>query len=52
MTLVLAGIIGHLGIDQVTAINGLISGTFVWFPFVLTSLAMNQGFPGPRSPSP
>ena len=44
MAWVLAGIIGHLGTDQVTAANGLISGAFVWFGFVLTSMAVNHGF--------
>ena len=46
MAWVLAGIIGHLGTDQVTAMNGLISATFVWFGFVLTSLTVNHRFQG------
>lgn len=44
MAWVLAGIIGHLGPGQVTLRNGLISGFFIWFGFVLTSLATNHGF--------
>jgi len=49
MAWVLAGIIGHLGTDQVTPMNGLISGTFVWFGFVLTSLTVSNGFQGAKT---
>jgi hypothetical protein len=43
---VLAGVIGHLGIGQVTLKNGVISGAFLWFGFVLTTTAVNYGFAG------
>src|SRR5262245_37337254 len=35
MAFVLAGLIGHLGPGQVTFRNGIISGAFSWFGFVL-----------------
>jgi hypothetical protein len=43
---VLAGVVGHLGIGQVTVKNAVISGGFVWFGFVLTTIAVNYGFAG------
>jgi hypothetical protein len=33
---------GHLG--QITLINGVISGVFVWLGFVITTLAVNNSF--------
>ena len=48
MAWVLSGIIGHLGTDQVTVVNGLISAGFVWVGFVATTLAVNHGFQGAR----
>jgi Protein of unknown function (DUF1761) len=44
MAWVLAGLIGHLGKDQVTIYNGIVSGAFVWFGFVATTLITNHGF--------
>jgi hypothetical protein len=44
MAWVLAGLIGHLGVGQVTLKNGVISGAFVWVGFVLTTLAVNNSF--------
>ncbi len=44
MAFVLAGLIGHLGEGQVTTMNGIISGAFVWAGFVLTTLATNHAF--------
>ncbi|MBU1176200.1 MAG: DUF1761 domain-containing protein [Alphaproteobacteria bacterium] len=44
MSWVLAGLIGHLGPDQVTVRNGIISALFVWAGFVLTTTAVNHGF--------
>lgn len=44
MAWVLAGLIGHLGIGQVTLQNGFISAAFVWFGFVITTLAVNNSF--------
>jgi hypothetical protein len=40
----LAGIIGHLGVGQVTFGNGVISAAFLWFGFVLATIATNYGF--------
>jgi Protein of unknown function (DUF1761) len=42
MAWMLAGIVGHLG--QVTLRNAVISAAFVWFGFVLTTLAVNYAF--------
>src|SRR5262245_48728844 len=42
MAWVLAGVIGHMG--HVTLRNGLVSAAFVWFGFVLTTLAVNYAF--------
>lgn len=50
MAWVLSGVIGHLGTDQVTVTNGLISAGFIWVGFVATTLAVNHGFQGaPKS---
>jgi hypothetical protein len=40
----LAGVLGHLG--QVTLKNGVISGAFLWFGFILTTMAVNFAFSG------
>jgi Protein of unknown function (DUF1761) len=42
----LAGVMGHLGAGQVTLRNGVISGAFLWFGFVLTTMAVNYSFSG------
>jgi hypothetical protein len=47
MAWMLAGVIGHLG--EVTLKNGVISAAFVWFGFVITTLAVNNTF-GMRKP--
>ena len=44
MAFVLAGVIGHLGQGQVTLRNGVISGAFIWFGFIATSIAVNHTF--------
>jgi hypothetical protein len=44
MAFFLAGVIGHLGDGQVTVINGVISGTFIWLGFVATTLAVNHRY--------
>ena len=44
MAIVLAGLIGHLGNDQVTLRNGIISALFVWAGFVITAIAVNHSF--------
>ena len=49
MAWVLAGLIAHLGAGQVTVLNGIISGAFVWLGFVVTTIAVNTGF-GMRNP--
>lgn len=48
MAFVLAGAIGHLGPGQVTPRNGAISGAFLWFGFVLTTIATNHAFQAAR----
>ena len=44
MAWVLAGVIGHLGTGQVTLVNGVISGFFVWLGFIATTIAVNQRY--------
>jgi Protein of unknown function (DUF1761) len=44
MAWMLAGVLGHLG--AVTVKNGVISGAFCWFGFVLTTIAVNNAFGG------
>lgn len=46
MAIMLAGLIGHLGDDQVTLRNGVISAFFVWLGFVLTTLTINHRYSG------
>jgi hypothetical protein len=46
MAWVLAGVLGHLGPGQVTFMNGVISGAFLWLGFVITTLATNNFFAG------
>jgi hypothetical protein len=40
----LAGLLGHLGAGQVTLRNGVLSGAFLWFGFILTTIAVNYSF--------
>jgi hypothetical protein len=42
----LAGVLGHLGVGQVTLKNGVISGAFLWFGFILTTMLVNFSFSG------
>ena len=44
MAWVLAGLLGHLGPDQVTIWNGIVSAAFVWLGFVATTIAVNNMF--------
>lgn len=44
MAYVLAGIIGHLGAERVTLMNGVISGAMVWLGFVITTLVVNHRY--------
>lgn len=46
MAWILAGMIGHLGVGQVTVRNGVISGAFAWLGFVATTLVVNHGYQG------
>jgi hypothetical protein len=46
MAWMLAGLIGHMG--EVTILNGVISGFFVWLGFVITTMAVNHAFGGAR----
>ena len=46
MAWMLAGVLGHLGPGQVTLRNGIISGLFLWFGFVLTTMVVNNAFVG------
>ena len=46
MAWVLAGVVGHLGVGQVTLRNGMISALLVWVGFVVTTLAVNYAFGG------
>jgi hypothetical protein len=46
MAWILAGLIAHLGPGQFTIKNGIISGAFVWLGFVITTMAVNNGFAG------
>jgi hypothetical protein len=43
---VLAGTLGHLGAGQVTVKNGIVSGAFIWLGFVLTTVFVNNAYPG------
>jgi hypothetical protein len=42
----LAGVLGHFGTAQVTLHNGIVSGAFLWFGFILTTIAVNYSFAG------
>jgi hypothetical protein len=43
---VLAGTLGHLGTGQVTLKNGIISGLFLWLGFIVTTVFVNNAYPG------
>ena len=43
---VLAGSIGHLGMGQVTIKNGIVSGLFIWVGFIVTTVFVNNAYPG------
>lgn len=40
----LAGLLGHLGPEQTTIRNGIVSAFFVWLAFVIPTLAVNNMF--------
>jgi Protein of unknown function (DUF1761) len=44
MAYMLAGVLGHLGPGQVTLVNGVVAGFFIWLGFVLTTLVVNYVF--------
>ncbi len=46
MASMLAGIIGHLGWDHVTMVNGAISGFLVWLGFVITTMTVTHAYQG------
>ena len=46
MAWVLAGSVGHLGPGQVTIKNSIISGLFMWVGFVVTTVFVNNAYPG------
>ena len=48
MSWVLAGTLGHLGPGQVTVKNGIISGLFLWLGFIVTTVFVNNAYPGRR----
>ena len=43
---VLAGTLAHLGPGQVTLKNGIISALFLWLGFVVTTVFVNNAYPG------
>jgi len=46
MAWILAGVIGHLGVGQVTFWNGVISAAFIWVGFMATTIAVNHRYQG------
>ena len=44
MAVLLAGVVGHLGVDMVTVRNGVITGFFLWLGFVMTTMVVNHAF--------
>lgn len=46
MAWILAGILFHLGPGKLTVRNGIISGIWMWLGFVITTMAVNNGFAG------
>jgi hypothetical protein len=46
MAWTMAGVLGHLGPGQVTVRNGVISGAFLWFGLMLTTMLVNNSFAG------
>lgn len=44
MAFMLAGILGHLGADQMTVKGGMITAVFVWLGFAVTATAVNYAW--------
>lgn len=40
----LAGLLGHLGAQQMTIRGGVLTGAMIWFGFVMTTMAMNYAW--------
>jgi hypothetical protein len=48
MACVLAGVLRHLGADQVTLRSGVVTGVFMWLGFVITTMVVNNAFRGAK----
>ena len=48
MACVLAGVLRHLGTDQVTLRGGVVTGVFMWLGFVITTMVVNNAFRGAK----
>ncbi len=48
MACVLAGVLRHLGADQITLRSGVITGVFMWLGFVITTMVVNNAFRGAK----
>jgi hypothetical protein len=46
MATMVAGVVGHLGPGEVTLVNGIASGFFLWLGFVATTLVVNHRYQG------
>lgn len=46
MATMVAGVVGHLGPDQVTLTNGVVSAFFLWLGFVATTIVVNHRYQG------
>ena len=40
----LAGLLGHLGAQQMTIKGGALTGAMIWFGFVMTTMAVNYAW--------
>ena len=50
MALILAGVMGHLGATGFTMKNGVLTGALCWLGFVITTMLVNNGFQGSKTP--
>jgi hypothetical protein len=48
MACVLAGVLRHLGADQITLRGGIVTGVFMWLGFVITTMVVNNAFRGAK----
>lgn len=44
LAFMIAGVIGHLGIGQVTLMNGVVSGFFLWLGIVMPTMTINHRY--------